>query len=168
MTDSIILPPNSKAIPVSKGVFAIVDDEDYHHLTQRKWHYCSGYAAKRMGRKVVMMHRIVLNTPKGMSTDHINGDKLDNRKCNLRICTSMQNNQNKKKQKEPIEGSYSSTYKGVCWHKPGKIWVAYISINKIRVHLGVYKNERDAALAYNKAAQDVFGEFANINVILED
>lgn len=112
-----------KKVPLSKGkAFAIVDDSDFGSLTRWKWKLTNGYASRgiRSGKKVgtVFMHRVVNKTPDGLITDHINGDKLDNRKENLRSCTHSQN-----------AGNRASTnkhgLKGVAFHN-GK-WHAHIT-----------------------------------------
>lgn len=85
----------SKEIPLTKGKSAIVDDDLYWSLSQIKWHYSGGYAVyfekKTRPRKAVRMHRLINNTPEGMDTDHINGNKLDNRRANLRTCSRSAN-----------------------------------------------------------------------------
>ena len=92
--------------------------------------------------------------------DHINNVKDDNRIVNLREATGFQNQANQK----PQVGK-TSKYKGVCWSKQCCKWRAYIKVNYKTIHLGYYHNEEDAALAYNKAALEIFGEFAKINII---
>jgi hypothetical protein len=106
-----------------------------------------------------MMHRLIMNTPKGMDTDHINGDSLDNRRCNLRICTHAQNQRNLKK----ILGN--NKYKGVSLFKKTQKWRARIQINRMGLHLGYFDTEEEAAKAYNEAAEKHFGEFSRINII---
>lgn len=169
MTDSIILPPSSKAIPLTQGKYAIVDSDDYDFLMQWKWYYNSGYAIRtqyfglingKENRKAILMHRLILNTPDGFETDHINGDQLDNRRCNLRICTHALNMWNQK----PREGC-ASKYKGVSWHKANKNWRAYIQANGKFKSLGSFENAVDAALSYNEAAILYYGEFARLNII---
>lgn len=92
--------------------------------------------------------------------DHINNVKDDNRIVNLREATNAENSKNKKAQ---VGGS--SKYKGVCWYKSSSKWSAQIRVNYKKIHLGHYDNEEEAALAYNKAALELFGEFAKINEI---
>jgi len=97
--------------------------------------------------------------------DHINGDNLDNRKKNLRLCTYAENNRNRK----PLENK-TSKYKGVGLNKNYKIktWQARIVKNSKRYSLGYFKNEKEAALAYNQAAKKYFGEFAYLNYMGHD
>lgn len=103
--------------------------------------------------------------PKGFLVDHINGDKLDNRRSNLRLATRSDNEANKKKRRTQGKGQPSSSYKGVCKIIDGrkKCWRASISHNHRQIALGCYFEEKDAAKAYNKAALKYFGEFACIN-----
>ena len=115
-----------KKIKLSKGKVALVDNEDYIWLNQWKWHFMAGGYAMRHLRisedknsKLIYMHRQILNTPKGLESDHINRNKLDNRKENLRVATRSQNNMNRKKRI-----NCTSKYKGVSWHKQRKKWQA--------------------------------------------
>lgn len=103
------------------------------------------------------MHREIVGTPEGMDTDHINGDKLDNRRSNLRICTHAQNGANRGPQKNG-----SSGYKGVSYHC--KKWRVQICINGKTKRLGGFNSLLDAAKAYDKAARKYHGEFARTNV----
>jgi hypothetical protein len=149
-----------KQIPLSQGKFALVDDEDYDYLMQWKWNFnAQGYAVRG-----VRMHRIINSTPENMIVDHINGDKLDNRKENLRNCTNAQNACNKRK----ITLNHSSIYRGVSWHKLSKKWTAQIQISRKRVHIGRYDTEIEAAMAYNDFAVHYHGEYATLNVIKND
>ncbi len=100
-----------KKIPLTQGKFALVDDEDFEYLNQWKWKFLSGYAARKKGKKTIYMHRLVNNTLDNKSTDHINMNKSDNRKENLRSSTSSQNKFNR----DSMGGS--SKYKGVSWNK---------------------------------------------------
>ena len=102
-------------------------------------------------------------TPKGMATDHINGDGLDNRKQNLRICTHAENLRNRRLGKNNTSG-----YKGVSWHKLHKLWYAHISHNKKLMSLGYFKDKEEAAKAYDRKAIELFGEFAKLNFPIED
>ena len=153
-----------KKIKLTQGKFALVDDDDFEWLSQWNWHYGNGYAVRQSPRvrgkqRRIYMHREILQPPKGMQTDHINRTRSDNRRSNLRVCTSSQNQWNQHK----IRGS--SRFKGVSWHKIGKKWQAQIIKNQKHIHLGRFDSEEDAARAYNKAALNYFGEFARLNVL---
>lgn len=158
-----------KNIELTKGKFAIVDDKDFDFLNQWKWHCSShGYACrveKETGKshadrysKNISMHRLLTDTPKGMDTDHINGNKLDNRRNNLRVCTRSQNLSNR-----PSTILNKSGFKGVSPHK-GK-YEAGLRKDGKRVYLGIYNTPKEAALAYNDKAKELFGNFAYLNVI---
>jgi len=155
-----------KYITLSQGKRAIVDDEDYEWLNQWKWYADNvrggrTYAANK-NRKKMYMHRLILGSADKHS-DHINGDGLDNRRENLRLCDRSQNASNRR----GSEGK-SSKYKGVHWRPPcGREitgnWISQITKNKIRYYLGKFKTQKDAAIAYDKAARFIHGEFASLN-----
>src|SRR5687768_11145590 len=94
----------TKQISLTQGKFATVDDADFDHLNQWKWHFSHyGYARRttssRFGRqKFIFMHREIMQAPDGMDVDHINCNKLDNRRQNLRLCTRADNLRNRNKQ----------------------------------------------------------------------
>lgn len=133
-----------KKIPLTKGKFTIVDDEDFEYLNQWKWKYHKdNYACRTItGGSLVYMHRIVNKTPKGCLTDHINRNGLDNRRANLRIVTYSQNGFN-----TGIWKHNTSGIKGVCWDKQKNKWEARIMINQKTIHLGFYSDIKDAAKA---------------------
>ena len=154
-------------IPLTKGKAATVDKKDYEYLKQWKW-YCDacGYAARSAiidGRKSrVIMHRVIAKTPEDMCTDHINMDRLDNRRENLRIVNKSQNGMNRL-----VNEGREIPYKGVSFRKDSKKYRAYGSLNKKRKYLGEYENPIDAAKKYNEFAKKVYGEYANLNIITE-
>lgn len=156
----------SKLISLTQGKFAIVDDADYERLLRFTWHYNqkTGYAVGEQwgnGKKIqITMHREVLHAPKGQRVDHENENKLDNQKRNLRFCTNSQNMSNRGKQKNNTSG-----YKGVFWSIPAKRWRAQIRVDRKFIHLGLFDSTIDAAKAYNKAAIELFGEFAHLNPV---
>ncbi len=144
-------------IPLTRGKFSTIDDIDMNIINKYKW-YCThkGYAACRLeNHRHVLMHRFILNAPEGMQVDHFDNDKLNNTRINLRLCTNAQNQGNK-----GINGNNTSGYKGVSKLNTGN-WRAYILINKVQKHLGIYSSVLDAARAYNVAAIQYFGEFAH-------
>ncbi len=152
----------SKRIPLTQGKFAIVDDEDYGYLNKWNWHVEKKrngmfYATRRQGKSSIAMHQQILNTPKGMETDHRNHNGLDNKRSNIRICTYAQNQQNRRPRCK------TSKYKGVSWSKTAKKWLVHIVYNKKALHLGLFNDELKAAKVYDENAKKLFGEFAYIN-----
>lgn len=147
----------------NKGI-ALVDDENYELLNQYKWYVSNKYAystIKINGKWInKSMHRFIMNEPLNMEIDHIDMNRLNNQKDNLRIVTKSQNNMNR--------GSYknsSSIFKGVSWNKQHKKWCAEIRKNGIKIHLGYFINELKAAEAYNEKAIKLFGEYINLNIV---
>jgi hypothetical protein len=158
--------PEFRQIPLTKGYYAIVDAENYEWLMQWKWHVLAGkhtfYAARSTrrinGRKtIVLMHRAIMSTGKGMQADHKDGNGLMNCWDNLRVCTFTQNNRNVRPQKNT-----SSRYRGVCWNKRENKWNARINVDGKQIDLGHFISEHEAALVYNKAAIIHYGEFAKL------
>lgn len=149
-------------IPLTQGATAIVDVEDAERIAAHRWHLTSaGYAARslqRGGVKItVLMHREVLYLGPGGEVHHLNEQKLDNRKGNLRPCSQGQNTAARRK----AQGQ--SRFKGVCWMPLFRRWKAEITVNGLQSYLGCFVNEEDAALAYDAAAIVQFGEFARPN-----
>ena len=151
-----------KTIELTGGQVALVDGEDYEQLSQHKWHtqkYSDTFYAKRhQNGKMVFMHREILKAPEHLQCDHKNHDGLDNRRCNIRLCTHAQNSYNKR----PL-ANRTSKYKGVHWDKNAKKWQAQIKHNERVIHIGYFDDQIDAALAYDDYAIDLFQEFAYLN-----
>lgn len=103
--------------------------------------------------------RLFLNFPEGHYADHIDRNPLNNRRNNIRISTPSQNSFNSSK----FTRATTSKYKGVCYHKHKKLWIASVSANKKRYHLGYFKNEIDAANAYDLKAKELHNDFAALN-----
>lgn len=143
----------------------LVDDEDYDWLNEYKWYISThGYAItnikinnKQIGTK---MHRLIMNEPKNMEIDHIDGNKLYNCKNNLRIVTHHQNRMNRKSYKNS-----TSKFKGVNWCKATNKWQSQIRFNNKKIFLGRFINEKDAAKAYNERAKELFKEYAYLNEV---
>ena len=165
----------TKEIGLTRGYVALVDDEDYEWLSQWKWHaaaYSRGqwYAIRlclrgecdhsngRKWRHRVWMHRVLMNAPGGLDVDHINGNTLDYRRENLRICSQADNNKNVCRRRDNRSG-----YRGVYWNKEKRRWCSLISCDGIRIYLGAFDDVKDAARAYNAAAIEHHGEFARLN-----
>ena len=165
-------PQGAVVIPLSKGLFAIVDEADYLIATFDKWHVMRSrqsrenwYARRSFmnrGQKfIVFLHRTImlqaLSDAPHARIDHVNGIGLDNRRRNLRIATQSQNVANSPMRAPPISG-----YRGVYETQAGR-WAAAIGIDWKRYYLGVFADKLDAARAYDAAALEAFGEFAALN-----
>jgi HNH endonuclease len=150
-------------LELTKGYKTFFDEEDRHHVDGK---YASvrltkdnrQYAQVKAKGKLDVLHRIVMKAPKGMVVDHIDGDGLNNRKSNLRICLNKNNVKNSCSRKGV------SSFKGVCKTVSGK-WRSYIAPDRKQIHLGIYTDEIEAAKAYNKAALKYFGKYALLNDI---
>ena len=154
-----------KTIPLSRGLCAIVDDEDFDALALHKWSVTgqAKYAFRNYRRhdgakRALFMHRVILEAPHHLQVDHVNRDGLDNRRSNLRLATQAQNNWN------AICRKHSSRFKGVSWYKRDKLWEAAIKIHDRRLFLGRFQDEIEAARAYDEAAKEFYGEFARTNL----
>ncbi len=155
-------------IRLLRGETAFVDDEDVQKVSSYRWHlHSEGYAVATKGdhshRENIWMHRLVLDVKSDV--DHKNGDKLDNRKSNLRAATDSLNMANQKIRSTPK----TSRFKGVCWDKRLQKWRAHIKCALIGMkhqkELGRFDDETEAAKAYNRAAIRLFGEFAKLNPV---
>ena len=150
----------TKAIPISRGMTALIDDEDYEAVSKHKWNAVKFrnvfYAITSAEGKPLLLHRLITQAPKGAQVDHANGDGLDNRRENLRICTHADNMRNRRMQKNNKTG-----YRGVT--VKGKKYRACLSLNNKTIHIGVFADPKDAAKAYDEKAQELYGEFARTN-----
>jgi hypothetical protein len=153
-----------KKVVLSNGAVALVNDEDYILVSIYTWHenkkghtsYAVRYNPDHK-RTDIYMHRVILCAGCGQEVDHKNGNGLDNRRNNIRICSKITNAQNR-------QNSWgSSKYRGISWVKDRNVWSAQIQINGKYIHLGRFDREEDAAYAYNLAATTYFGEFAHLN-----
>ena len=158
---------NRKTHKILFSRYCILDNEDYERVKLKKWLINGeGYVCTwiNKGTKILRLHNYILNhTPsKNSMIDHINHNKLDNRKDNLRIVTHQQNMWNRQKN---INKTISK-YKGVSYIKQEhriKRWVAYLFLNKKRITIGRFLTEKEAALAYDNKAKEIFGEYAKLN-----
>lgn len=155
-------------IPLTQGQFAIIDDVDLPLIGDLKWQakWCKRgkrYYASQMHTgndgitKYRLMHRVILNAPRGVSVDHKNRNGLDNRRTNLRLATRSENQANSL----PPPGVHG--FRGVRKTKYG--WRAVITKDKKQILIGRYNTKEDAAAAYNIKAAEIFGEFATLNNI---
>ncbi len=149
-----------------KGLEFKFDKEDYNLIKDFTWNIAGQkkkYVVTHEKDSVhkLRLHVFLMSPPKGYIVDHINGDTLDNRKQNLRICTIQENNFNSSKK------SGANKYKGVYFYPKTNKYVTFIQYNKKQKNLGYYLTENDAARAYNKKAIELFGEYAKLNIIDE-
>ena len=159
-----------KEIKLTKNKVALVDDQDFDFLNQWKWYaheskgefYARREKVKNGKRTVIYMHRFLmrLKDKDCKKVDHKNHNTLDNQKHNLRFSSHAQNMRNRRSAKNT-----SSKYLGVSWCNTYKKWKAAITHNYKLFKLGSFDSELDAAIAYNKKAIALHGEFANLNPI---
>lgn len=157
-----------RQISLNQGLVTLVDDEDFERFGGFKWTVkpssFTWYARRwvRCGgdREMVKLHRLILGAPLGIEVDHKDGDGLNNTRANLRLCSNSQNQWNQR-----VRPIGTSRFKGVSWHRQTQKWRAQIRKYGKKYWLGHFADEEEAALAYNKAALELFGAFAHLNVI---
>lgn len=150
-----------------EGKFALVDAENAEVILGNSWSVNKGYAMRGMyfhgSTKSFKMEWFIMGKPMpGYCIDHISGDRLDNRKSNLRVCTMAQNKTNRTKKDHNKHG-----YTGIFWHEIRKRFYARIKVAGKYVYIGSYRSKEEAARAYNKAARKYHGEFAKQNILKE-
>lgn len=149
-------------IPLGKNGYTVIDKADEQLARGFHWKLLgNGYVAAQRGNLILYLHRLIAGAGPGESVDHINMDPLDNRTSNLRIATKSQNGANRGADRRRI--GTSSRHKGVSWRKHRGCWGAYIHVNGKTRYLGSFKDEKQAAIAYNTAALAAWGEYARLN-----
>lgn len=161
----------AKVIALTKGQETIVDDCDFEDLSRFKWQtqrmerdgtLYGFYAVRdyggRLNRKTEYMHRRITGAPPGAEVDHIDGNRLNNVRANLRLATPAENRQNRGKYRNNTSG-----FHGVCWHGTRRKWRAYVSLGGKQFHAGLYDRLEDAARARDAKAKELYGEFARLN-----
>ena len=144
-----------------KGYTIKIDKDDFHFVDGIKW--CTNkngnkiYFEKRINNKIKYLHRMIMDCPRGFEVDHKNGDTLDNRKCNLRICKPCENRKNAIHHKNNTSG-----YKGVSIHKQTGKWIAQISHDRKHISLGLYDSKENAYKAYCAGSRKYHGEYGNV------
>ena len=145
------------------GYDVLIDDEDLEKVTTIKWTVLKTkgliyFRRNNHENNAMLLHRYIINARKGTCVDHISGDTLDNRKCNLRICTIAQNTMNSKRRSDNRSG-----YKGVGWVKAKRKWQAKIMVNQKTIFLGHFNTPEEAHAAYCEASEKYHGEFGRAN-----
>jgi hypothetical protein len=151
-------------LTMTSGHTLVVDDADASIAASRSWQAQPGksgtfYAAGLIDGKKVYLHRLIMQAGQGQRVDHINGNGLDNRRDNLRLCSNAENMRNMRV--SPLRGS--SAFKGVSWNRRRNKWRAYIVKDGRQLSIGYFTNESDAARSYDRTAALMFGQFANLN-----
>lgn len=148
---------------------SLVCKKDYDFLKHFKWNLANtGYFRTvkviNYKQKSILLHQLVFGKKSGYEIDHINQNKLDNRRCNLRFANKSNNSSNRRKQ----NGSYSSKYKGVVFNKKRSVYYANITFKNKQIFLGSFKTAEEAAISYNKKALELFGKFSCLNEVKDD
>ncbi len=136
----------------------LVDDDVFEWAKNIKWYFSNGYIIARDSKR---LQRLIMQvTDNSLIVDHIDGNKLNNLRSNLRICTQLNNCRNRSKSKKQL----TSRFKGV-YRNPENTWIAQIRVNYKVIYLGTHPTEDVAAAIYNDAAKEYFGEYAKLNII---
>lgn len=157
----VTITKNMKEIEIGKsGKYFIIDDEDFELVNKYYWHLDrQGYVrGVPKNRKLIRLHRLIMNPSKEKVIDHINRNPLDNRKNNLRICSQVQNMANRSAYINNTSG-----YKGICFNKKRNKYFTWFAHNKKRIYGGTFTNLSDAIKRYNELALKHNGEFAVLN-----
>lgn len=155
-----------KQIKLTQGRFSLIDDEDFEKVSKYKWNVSfnkrnnsfrpSTTIILNNKKYTLLLSRFIMNCPKGMVVDHINHNTLDNRRCNLRICTFKENIYNLKLRKSSKYG-----YKGISFKK--NRWIVQLKKDKKYIYGGSFKDKIEAAKTYDEKAKELFGKYANLN-----
>lgn len=150
-----------KKLPLSQGKYALVDDEDFEFLNKWHWsysrHHTSGGTVLRNDKgKMIKLHRQIMGAKSGQQVDHINRDRLDNRRSNLRFCDNSQNRANSKIRKDNQSG-----YAGVHFNKDKKKWQAILYFHSKKYFLGYFTDKNNAIKARQEAESKIFKDYAS-------
>lgn len=155
-----------KEVLLTKGLKALVDDEDFQKVNAFKWcasKCCNMWYAMRGEtrngkRRTIYMHRFIMNALPNTEIDHRDNNTMNNQKSNLRFCTRSQNLMNARIRSDNVSG-----YKGVIWIKRSRKWMAYMRRNGHMKYIGLFNSAADAARAYDSQAIDFNEIFAKTN-----
>lgn len=158
-----IIKTGQKRSDAKRKVSVMVDDCDFGFLSQFNWQVDKFGCVKTHGNKTqkrILIHRLLLKAPDSLEVDHIDGNRLNNQRSNLRLATSSQNKCNRGARKDCESG-----LKGVSWHSQREKWIARIKSPYGKyLHLGLFSDKLEAARAYDKASREQHGEFAFVNL----
>ena len=150
-----------KILKALHGEESVVDDDVYDWAKNKNWHVNNyGYFVTGGGNYKKLLHRLIIGDCGDYDIDHKNGCKLDNLKANLRLSTRAENTYNQGRRLDNTSG-----FRGVWYRKDRKVWAAEIKKDGVKYSLGCYKTPKEAAIAYNYKAKELFGEYANLNEI---
>lgn len=150
---------DAKRIILTNGMVAYVDAADYEEISRYTWHFAGGgYAGRFEQRKLIMMHRQIMNPPEGMIVDHIHGNRLDNTRAHLRVCTLLENARNRSKRADA-----TSRYIGVWYDKKRERWITKIRVAGVQKYVGSFADGEEAARAHDHAAVLYLDDFARLN-----
>jgi hypothetical protein len=148
-------------VKIHNNVKILIDKEDWEKYKMMKWFlWGEGYiVCKPDYRKfqIIYLHRLIMNAPKGKDVDHINGNTLDCRKINIRICNRSQNSMNQR-----LKSNNTSGYKGVTWSKSANKWIAQITFNYKHLYLGIFETKEEAYTVYCEASKRYHGSYGRI------
>jgi len=171
--------PGARWLRLTFGKFALVDEDLFAELNRRQWYWMKGggtsvgHAGSDNGRSFVLLHRVILGVSARVFVDHRNNNGLDCRRENLRAASRQGNGANRGKFVGRKGRTFTSRYKGVIdrsrhLSSSADPWLARIRVDGRLIHLGRYATEHEAALAYDRAALQHFGEFARLNFSAQD
>jgi hypothetical protein len=149
---------NTGYAELSTGEVFCFDAEDYAKISDRTWYRCNAKPGYVGDNKGYCIHRVIIAAPAGYEIDHINLNPLDNRKCNLRVCTHQQNQCN-----QPLQSNNTSGVSGVSYYPPRQKYRARIKCFQRELHLGYYNSFIEAVQARNEGMRILFGEFGRVN-----
>ncbi len=157
----------SHRIQLTATISTVIDKADEELVRGFHWRLIgNGYVMAQRGQMYLYLHRLIAGAGQEDVVDHINRDPLDNRSCNLRVCTQRQNSANRGADNRRL--GTTSRHKGVSWRKHRNCWGAYIHIDGKTRYVGSFKDEDAAARAYNAAATQAWGEFARLNDVEQE
>lgn len=150
--------PETAYLPLTKGKVAAIDSEDIARVSMWNWCFGNKYAQRTSsGHIIVPLHRVLAGATDGIFVDHIDGDKLNNRKSNLRLCSIAENSRNQKRRSTNTSG-----YKGVSFHRSSGKWHARITKHYRTIFLGEFGSAKEASAAYIIASREHHGDYGNV------